>query len=55
VIESTIEGAAVWHLFDAETVESFLMTASPDWQCSQQGLELGRQQLMQSWTQPTAA
>lgn len=54
-IESSVNGAPVWHLFDAETVESFLMTASPDWQCSQKGMELGRRQLMLSWTQQAAA
>ena len=54
-IESAVNDAPVWHLVDAETIESFLMTASPDWQCSQKGLELGRKQLLQSWTKPTAA
>ena len=54
-IPSAVEGAAVWHLFDRETIESFLLTAHPDWQCAPQDVALGRTLLFQSWEQPSAA
>ena len=54
-IPHAIEGAKAWHLFDYETVEAFLLTAHPDWQCSPQDIELGRDLLQQSWLQPSAA
>jgi hypothetical protein len=38
-------GAAVWHLFDRETLEALLITAHPDWMCSSADLELGRKLL----------
>ncbi|MCL6434653.1 MAG: hypothetical protein K6T90_10655 [Leptolyngbyaceae cyanobacterium HOT.MB2.61] len=54
-IESEIQGAVVWHLFDQETLESLLMTGHPDWQCSPRDVELGRSMLMRSWQQSVAA
>ena len=50
-----IHGASAWHLFDRETVESFLLTAHPDWQCAPQDIALGRDAVMQSWKQPSIA
>lgn len=50
-IAGQIDGAQVWHLFDRETLESLLMTAHPDWQCSPKDLDLGRRMLMKSWQQ----
>lgn len=47
-IASSINGAAVWHLFDRETLESFLMTAHPDWKCAPKDVELGRKMLARS-------
>lgn len=54
-IATEIAGAAVWHLFDEETLESLLMTAHPDWQCSPKDMELGRQLLELSWQQVAVA
>lgn len=54
-IEASVHGAAVWHLFDQETLESLLMTGHPDWQCATKDLELGRRLLIRSWSQSTAA
>jgi len=54
-IADEIEGAPVWHLFDRETVDSFLMTSHPDWQCSERDLALGRDRLLQSFRQPSIA
>lgn len=51
-IEGAVAGALVWHLFDRETLESLLMTAHPDWQCSPKDLDLGRRMLMRCWKQP---
>ncbi len=50
-IESLVEGAIAWHLFDFDTLEALLMTAHPDWQCSVHDVELGRQLLMAAWLQ----
>lgn len=47
--ESNIDGAPVWHLFDQESLDSLLISAHPDWQCSQKDLLLGRTQLEASW------
>jgi hypothetical protein len=47
--------APVWHLFDRDAMESLLMTAHPDWMCSDQDLELGRRRLMQAWQQAAMA
>jgi hypothetical protein len=47
--ESNMGDAPVWHLFDQESLDSLLMTAHPDWQCSQKDLLLGRQQLQACW------
>lgn len=44
-----LEGAAVWHLFDQETLESLLMTAHPDWRCAPRDLELARQLMGGLW------
>ena len=44
-------GAEVWHLFDAESLESLLLTAHPDWQCSPEHLNLGRSLLTAAWGQ----
>lgn len=54
-IAAEVKGAAVWHLFDQETLESLLMTAHPDWQCSEADLALGRRLLARAWQQPAAA
>lgn len=48
-VADQIEGAAIWHLFDQESLESLLMTAHPDWQCSEKDLRLGRSQLEAAW------
>lgn len=50
-----INGASAWHLFDRETIEAFLLTAHPDWQCAPQDIALGRDAIFQSWEQPSAA
>ena len=47
-IESTINNALVWHLFDQESLDSLLMTAHPDWQCAPSDIELGRKMLLRS-------
>jgi hypothetical protein len=44
--------AEVWHLFDAESLESLLLTAHPDWQCAPEHLNLGRSLLTAAWGQP---
>lgn len=54
-VEGKVEGAAIWHLFDHETLESLMMTAHPDWQCAPRDLELGRKLLFGSWHQKVAA
>lgn len=54
-IAHTIAAAPVWHLFDRETIESFLMTSHPDWQCSERDLALGRELLAQSFSQAAVA
>jgi hypothetical protein len=48
-IASQVCQAPVWHLFDRATLESLLMTAHPDWQCSAKDLELGRRALTRCW------
>ncbi|MGK7909829.1 MAG: hypothetical protein AB4040_21690 [Synechococcus sp.] len=53
-ISHPVEGASTWHLFDRETVESFLLAAHPDWKSSQQDISLGRDLILQSWHQPSA-
>lgn len=53
-IASEMAGAPVWHLFDRETLESLLMTSHPDWQCSPQDLELGRELLQRAFAQPAS-
>jgi hypothetical protein len=47
--------APVWHLFDMETLDSLLMTAHPDWQCSEKDKDLGRRMLETSWQQDAVA
>ncbi len=54
-IAQTLNDAPVWHLFDRETVESFLMSSHPDWQCAAQDVELGREWLAKSFGQPAIA
>ncbi len=49
---SEVNEAPVWHLFDQESLDSLLMTAHPDWQCSNKDVELGRHQLEAAWKQP---
>jgi len=49
------QGAPVWHLFDMETLDSLLMTAHPDWQCSEKDMDLGRRMLESSWQQDAVA
>ena len=51
----SIEGRNAWHIFDRETVESFLLTAHPDWQCAPQDLTLGRNLITQAWEHSAAA
>lgn len=53
-LEDKINGVLVWHLFDKETIDSLLMTANPDWQCSPKDLDLGRRLLMRSFQQAAA-
>lgn len=53
-LESRINDAPVWHLFDQETLDSLLMTAHPDWQCAPSDVELGRNLLLRSFAQTTA-
>jgi hypothetical protein len=48
-IPAEVNGADVWHLFDCETLESLLMTAHPDWQCSPKDIEMGRKLLAKSF------
>ncbi|MEM9808834.1 MAG: hypothetical protein AAF959_26570 [Cyanobacteria bacterium P01_D01_bin.56] len=48
-IPYAVNGAPAWHLFDRETLESLLLTAHPDWQCTPQDIALGRDLLYQSW------
>ncbi|NJN23525.1 MAG: hypothetical protein HC810_02870 [Acaryochloridaceae cyanobacterium RL_2_7] len=52
-IEGEVDGK-VWHLFDAEAIEAFLMTAHPDWQCAPQDIALGQAQLSLSWQMAVA-
>jgi hypothetical protein len=54
-IAAAEQEAPVWHLFDRETIEAFLLTAHPDWQCAPQDVALGRDLIWQSWQQPSAA
>ncbi|AFY71257.1 hypothetical protein Pse7367_3007 [Thalassoporum mexicanum PCC 7367] len=54
-LAAEVNGTLVWHLFDQETLESLLMTAHPDWQCSPKDVDLGRRMLMMSWQKPVAA
>lgn len=54
-LETELNGALVWHLFDQETLESLLMTSHPDWQAAPKDIELGRQLLMRSLQQSVAA
>ncbi|MDB9373968.1 hypothetical protein [Nodularia sphaerocarpa] len=50
-VEEEINDAPIWHLFDQETLDSLLMTAHPEWQCTQSDIELGRKLLMRSLLQ----
>lgn len=50
-IEDKVASAAVWHLFDKETLDSLLMSAHPDWQCAPTDVNLGREMLARSWEQ----
>ena len=54
-IPHPINHALTWHLFDRETVEAFLLTAHPDWQCAPQDISLGRDTIVQAWGQSSAA
>ncbi len=54
-IETIIEEAPVWHLFDRETLETLLMTAHPDWIPSEKDVELGRRMLLKSLAQPVTS
>lgn len=53
-IETEVEQARVWHLFDQETLESLLMTAHPDWICAERDIELGRRLVARSFQQLVA-
>jgi len=52
---SEMNNVPVWHLFDQESLDSLLMTAHPDWQCSHKDLQLGRSQLEAAWEQTAVA
>ena len=54
-IPHPVNGASVWHLFDRETVESFLLTAHEDWKCAPQDVALGRELIFKAWQQSCAA
>jgi hypothetical protein len=54
-IATTYNDAPVWHLFDHETLESLLMTAHPDWQCSAKDVDLGREWIEQMFIHSVAA
>lgn len=54
-VEARINDAPVCHLFDREALESLLMTAHPDWQCSPSDIELGRKILLRSLEQATVS
>lgn len=47
--------APIWHLFDRESLESLLMTAHPDWQCSPKDVALGREWMEQMFLHSVAA
>ncbi|MBU7584823.1 MAG: hypothetical protein KAF91_18250 [Nostoc sp. TH1S01] len=47
-VETEVNNALLWHLFDQETLDSLLMTAHPDWVCAPANVELGRKLLMRS-------
>ena len=54
-IPHPVDDSSVWHLFDRETVESFLLTAHGDWKCAPQDVALGRELVFKAWQQPCAA
>lgn len=54
-LDSRIDDAPVCHIFDQETLESLLMTAHPDWQCTPSDIELGRRLLLRSLESTTNA
>lgn len=54
-IPHKVDGASAWHLFDRETVESFLLTAHEDWRCAPQDVALGRELIFKAWQQSCAA
>lgn len=54
-VETEINNAPVWHLFDQETLDSLLMTAHPDWQCAPSDIELGRRLLFRSLEKAAAS
>ncbi len=54
-IPHPVNGVGAWHIFDRETVEAFLLTAHPEWQCAPQDLALGRDLITQAWEQSNIA
>ncbi|MEM9155588.1 MAG: hypothetical protein AAGB13_11225 [Cyanobacteria bacterium P01_F01_bin.33] len=54
-IPHPVDGAIAWHLFDRETIESFLLTAHEDWKCAPQDVALGRELVFKAWQQSCAA
>ncbi|BAY07763.1 hypothetical protein NIES2098_08850 [Calothrix sp. NIES-2098] len=54
-VETEINDAPVWHLFDRETLDSLLMTAHPDWQYAPTDVELGRKLLLKSFQGTSAS
>jgi hypothetical protein len=52
-VETQINEALVWHLFDEETLDSLLMTAHPDWLCAPSDIDLGRKMLLRSFEKAT--
>ena len=54
-VESKVNNAPVWHLFDRESLESLLMTSHPDWNCMPKDVNLGRRMLARSYCQVAVA
>lgn len=54
-IASEVNHAPVWHLFDRDSLESLLASAHPDWTCTPQDVDLGRQMIERAFTQDAIA
>ena len=53
-IPGQVNQSEVWHLFDSEAIEAFLMTAHPDWICAEKDRALGYGALTGAWQQAIA-